>query len=172
MKTNDETQGEASQVDRSCSDSSASAGDCNMIMPGPLRACNCFTTRLAARVVSRIYEKHLSAAGLTSTQFPLLVWLGGKQGTTMQEMSSALAMERTTIIRALQPLERDGLIVFSTHAADTRRKVIMLSAAGNEKLAQAMPAWERAQEEFENRFGAGFAQQMRAAMLSLGQVGK
>jgi DNA-binding MarR family transcriptional regulator len=72
-----------------------------------------------------------------------------------------MAMERTSVIRALQPLERDGFVAIGPHAEDARRNVVCLTDAGRAKLAQAIPVWQQAQAEFESRFGAALAGQLR-----------
>ena len=38
--------------------------------------CTCFELRKVARTVTRLYDQHLAAAGLRTTQFSLLRWIG------------------------------------------------------------------------------------------------
>jgi DNA-binding MarR family transcriptional regulator len=78
-----------------------------------------------------------------------------------------MVMERTSVVRALQPLERDGFVVIGQDQEDARRNVVRLTHAGRAKLAQAVPVWQQAQAEFENRFGAGLAGQLRESLLAL-----
>jgi DNA-binding MarR family transcriptional regulator len=134
-------------------------------MPETLKICNCFASRQAARVISKLYESHLASASITSTQFSILAMLEYRRTATMKDMSSALAMERTSIIRALQPMERGGLIQVDQGAF--RKHHIALTESGREKLAQAIPAWMRAQQEFEDRFGRDFAETMRNVLLAV-----
>lgn len=126
-----------------------------------LLACNCFASRKAARLITKMYEDHLSRVGLTSTQFSILVYVDEVDVASMKDLAVTLAMERTSVIRALQPLARDGLVTVGPHEDDARRNVVRLTDAGRARLAQALPAWQQAQAEFESRFGAALAGQLR-----------
>ena len=123
--------------------------------------CHCFASRKAARLITKMYEDHLSRVDLTSTQFSILVYLGEVEAASMKALALALAMERTSVIRALQPLARDGLVAIGQHEDDARRNVVRLTDAGRARLAQAVPVWLVAQAEFESRFGAVLAGQLR-----------
>jgi DNA-binding MarR family transcriptional regulator len=129
--------------------------------------CNCFASRKAARLVTKLYEDHLSGVGLTSTQFSILVYVDEIGMVSMKDLVETLAMERTSVIRALQPLERDGLMAIGPDQEDARRNVVRLTGAGRAKLADAVPVWQQAQAEFESRFGAGLAAQLRESLLAL-----
>jgi DNA-binding MarR family transcriptional regulator len=123
--------------------------------------CHCFASRKAARLITKMYEDHLSRVDLTSTQFSILVYVGEVEAASMKALALALAMERTSVIRALQPLARDGLVAIGQHEDDARRNVVRLTDAGRARLAQAVPVWLAAQAEFERRFGAALAGQLR-----------
>jgi DNA-binding MarR family transcriptional regulator len=126
-----------------------------------LIACNCFAARKAARLITKMYEDHLSRVNLTSTQFSILAYVDEADAASMKDLVETMAMERTSVIRALQPLERDGFVAIGPHAEDARRNVVCLTDAGRAKLAQAIPVWQQAQAEFESRFGAALAGQLR-----------
>lgn len=132
-----------------------------------LDSCNCFASRKAARLITKMYEDHLAPAGLTSSQFALLAHLDETGSASIKHLVDALAMERTSIVRALQPLERDGFVVQKPDQDDARRNLVSLSAAGRRQLARAIPLWQAAQAEFERKFGAGMARQMRESLRSL-----
>lgn len=132
-----------------------------------LIACNCFASRKAARLVTKMYEDHLSRVNLTSTQFSILVYIDEVKEGSMKDLAEAMVMERTSVIRALQPLARDGLVAIGPHEDDTRRNVVRLTDAGRARLAQAMPVWQTAQAEFESKFGAGPAGELRQSLSTL-----
>ena len=132
-----------------------------------LDSCNCFASRKAARLVTKLYEDHLAAAGLTSSQFALLAHLDEAGAASVRDLVEALAMERTSIVRALQPLERDGLARQVPDPQDARRHLVSLTTDGRARLGQAIPLWQAAQAEFERKFGSGLAQQMRASVRGL-----
>lgn len=129
--------------------------------------CNCFASRKAARLITKLYEDHLARVELTSTQFSILVYVDEIGAASMKDLVEAMVMERTSVIRALQPLERDGLLTIGPHEDDARRNVVRLTDAGRARLAQALPVWQEAQAEFEARFGAELAGQLRQSLATV-----
>lgn len=75
-----------------------------------LEDCNCFTLRSAARHVSQLYDQFLASAGLRTTQFSILAKLKSLGPLTINALAKEMVMDRTTLGRNIQPLERDGLI--------------------------------------------------------------
>jgi DNA-binding MarR family transcriptional regulator len=133
-----------------------------------LDLCNCFASRKAARLITKLYEEHLSGVQLTGTQFSILVYVDELGAASMKDLVEALVMERTSVVRALQPLERDGLLAIGPHHEDSRRNVIRLTEAGRHRLGQAVPVWQAAQAEFEQKFGSELASQLRASTRKMG----
>jgi DNA-binding MarR family transcriptional regulator len=134
-----------------------------------LSLCNCFATRQAARWVTKLYERHLAEVQLTSAQFSILVALGEEGRLTMADLAKVLVMDRTTLLRALKPLQRESLLKNAASEADPRQLVFSLSSAGERRLEQAMPVWRKAQEEFESGMGSREAARLRGALLALAQ---
>ncbi len=123
--------------------------------------------------MSQLYERHLAAAGLTSTQFSILGALGRAATLTMNELARAMVMERTTLVRALQPLLRGGLV--ASAAGDgarpcgpgQRRLQLALTDDGRERLDDALVHWRAAQDEFERRFGSQRAAWLRRELFRI-----
>jgi len=119
--------------------------------------------RQAARQVTQLYDRHLSASGLRTSQLSILVNLSRSGPQSIHDLAISLVMDRTTLGRGIRPLERDGLIEIG-EGADGRTKSLKLTAAGRKKLAQALPHWKAAQTEFETAFGAKEAAALRATL--------
>lgn len=119
--------------------------------PDPGRECVMLRVRMTARAVTRHYEAHMSASGLTGAQFSLLASLKSDPGLTATDLADRLAIDRTTLVRNLEILERDGLLV---SAKDGRARRKTLSKAGEKALAKAMPLWRKAQDELVGKLGA------------------
>jgi len=136
-----------------------------------LDLCNCFAARQAARHITRLYERHLAVADLTSAQFSILVVLDEKRRASMSDLADALVMDRTTLLRAVKPLQRDGFVTGKRGQGegDPRQVSLSLSAAGREKLKEAMTRWLSAQREFEAQVGPARAARMRSDLLTLEQ---
>jgi DNA-binding MarR family transcriptional regulator len=131
--------------------------------------CNCFAARQASRFISQLYERHLVGVGLTSAQLSILSLLAQAPGMTMSELAGAMVMERTTLVRAIKPLQRDRLVVAAPAAPGGRTLALSLSAAGERKLADATPLWRAAQEDFESRVGRRRAARLRRELLAITQ---
>src|SRR5687767_736485 len=96
--------------------------------PAPrLDACNCFAVRQAARHVTRMYEKHLAEAGLTSAQFSILGVLSQAGEMSMVALANALVMDRTTLLRAMKPLQREELVRSRPGLPDPRQLMFSLT---------------------------------------------
>jgi DNA-binding MarR family transcriptional regulator len=126
-----------------------------------LPQCNCLALRQAARHVTQFYDQYLASTGLRSTQFSILAklhWLGPM---TINALARELVMDRTTLGRTMLPLERDGLIAIREGVVDRRSKQLGVTKAGTVRLQRAAKLWVEAQREFEERFGAGRATDLR-----------
>jgi len=138
-----------------------------MKTPTRQQLCNCFAIRQAARHVTRLYERHLSDADLTSAQFSIIAILDETGGMTMLELAGTLVMDRTTLLRAIKPLQRDDLLKSESSPNDPRQLVYSLTSAGERRFKKALPLWMKAQEEFEAEVGAQDAARIREELLGL-----
>jgi DNA-binding MarR family transcriptional regulator len=129
-----------------------------------LEDCNCLAVRQAARHVTQFYDQYLTRAGLRATQFSILSRLRRKGPMTINALAAEMVMDRTTLGRNIQPLERDGLIRIVASAADRRSKEIHLTPVGDKRLQTAIKEWTHAQTRFESAVGSGRASDLRALL--------
>ena len=130
--------------------------------------CVCFNLRWVARAVTQFFDAELRRHGIRPTQTPILSALAAKPGWSMDELSDWLGMERTTLVRNLRPLERDGLVQLSGTGRGGKVSV-SLTAKGKKELAEALPAWRAAQRAVvktlgEERWSAILTDLERAAL--------
>lgn len=71
-------------------------------------------------------------------------------------------MDRTTLTANLKPLERRRLVRVGTDKEDRRSRVMALTPAGEKLLAFAIPVWERAHGEIDDRVGKPNTDRLRA----------
>ncbi len=126
--------------------------------------CNCFALRSAARHTTQLYDQFLAPIGLRTTQFSILAKLKRKGPLRINELAADIVMDRTTMGRAIQPLEREGLIRIEAPASDRRAKDVHLTKAGETCLQEALKAWSQAQARFEADFGVGRASELRSLL--------
>lgn len=125
--------------------------------------CNCLALRQAARHVSQIYDSHLAAVGLKGSQFSILAKLNRLGPLSINELAKSMVMDRTTLGRAVRPLQRDKLLIIGA-GDDGRTRRLQLTAAGQAKLRAAATQWREAQKKFELAYGAGESAELRTAL--------
>ena len=128
-----------------------------------LTACNCLALRQAARHVSQIYDGHLASEGLRTTQYSVLAKLNRLGPMSINELAKSMVMDRTTLGRAIRPLERDGLLTIGA-GYDGRTRSLRLTASGGARLKAAKAKWREAQKGFEMAFGARDAADLRTVL--------
>jgi DNA-binding MarR family transcriptional regulator len=110
-----------------------------------MQNCVCINLRLVTRAMTRFFDATRRRMGLRPTQTPILRALQAKSWR-MAELSNRLAMERTTLVRNLRPLKRDGLVKVKGGGRGGRVELI-ITEKGRRKLAETYPAWRSAQEK-------------------------
>lgn len=131
------------------------------------QACNCLALRQAARFVTQLYERHLTPVGVTPAQFSIMANLAVRPGLLMSDLADRLVMDRTTLLRALKPMQRDGLVETAASELDARAHALSLTKLGERTFGQAKVAWQVAQNEFETQFGRDRAKALRDELFSL-----
>ena len=114
--------------------------------------CACFDLRKATRAVSRMYDDFLRDEGLNITQFSLLRLIRTEKELSISTLGRYMVMDRTSITRALAPLERDGLID-SRPGADRRIRIVSVTNKGRKLVEEAEPKWRRAQQALIETIG-------------------
>ncbi len=116
------------------------------------RECAALRTRMAARKVTRAYDEALRPLGLKVTQFTLLVAIKRGAPDSISRLADNLALERTTLTRNLQRLEKDGLIEIGPEGY-RRARSLRLTERGEARLEQALPIWRTIQDRLVAELG-------------------
>lgn len=115
-------------------------------------ACTCASLRRASRAITQLYDGALQAAGVTSTQFTLMSTLSQLGETPVSQLAGALGMDRTSLTRTLRPLQ-NAKLVRVVPGPDGRVRPLVVTPAGERKLAEALPLWESVQRRVVRRMG-------------------
>ena len=126
--------------------------------------CNCLVVRQAARHITQFYDRLLAPSGLRTTQFSILARLRRLGPMTINALAKEMVMDRTTLGRNIQPLERDGLIAVEPGRRDRRSKVLQLTEAGKARYRAGARGWIEAQRQFETAFGTERTAEMRTIL--------
>jgi DNA-binding MarR family transcriptional regulator len=129
--------------------------------------CLCLHLQRAARAVARRFDAALRPVGLTNGQFSLLMSLNRPQAASIGDVSTVLAMDRTTLTANLKPLERRGLVTVTVDDADKRTRRLTLTPAGQALLCAAVPAWRRTHAEIERLLAEPTPDRLRADLRAL-----
>jgi DNA-binding MarR family transcriptional regulator len=126
--------------------------------------CNCLVVRQAARCVTQFYDRYLAEAGLRTTQYGILAKLKRHGPMSINALAAELVMDRTTLGRNVQPLERDGLIAIEPDPQDRRSRVLRLTRIGANRFERAHSGWAEAQRRFEDTYGGNRAAELRRTL--------
>ena len=123
------------------------------LMPDSLRSvgCTCFTLRKLTRTVTRLYDQHLAAAGIKTTQYSLLRWIA-HEPVPIALLAARMNTERTTLSRNLKPLIDAGWVMLKA-GTDPRQRIATITASGREVIKSANQAWRQAQSKLEAAMG-------------------
>jgi DNA-binding MarR family transcriptional regulator len=100
--------------------------------------CACTTLRRAARAVTAAYDAALAPSGLRITQFSILRKLARLGPLPVTRLAAEAALDRPTMGRNLNPLERRGLVRIEVGNVDQRERVAYLTAAGEAAIEAAL----------------------------------
>ena len=117
------------------------------------RPCACNSVRRAARILARAYDSALDGCGLNITQLAVMRAVERHPGQPLTRVAEDLAMDRTSLYRALAGLQRQRWISLSA-GPDGRARSASVTAAGAAALERAHPRWSLLQRRLKERFGA------------------
>src|SRR5881275_1267513 len=114
--------------------------------------CVCFNLRWVTRKVTQFYDAEMRRHGIRPTQGTILASLNARKTWNMAELSDWLGMERTTLVRNLRPLQRDGLVQISGGGRGNRVE-LAITTKGRKQIEKLTPAWKSAQSAVVKTLG-------------------
>ena len=105
--------------------------------------CACTALRKASRAVTRLYDEMMDGTGMSIVQFSILRNIARHDALPLMQLADLLVMDRTTLYRALKPIEQRGWISLSD--GEGRAKLASLTEDGQKALNGATSAWQAAQ---------------------------
>src|SRR5438067_184335 len=106
--------------------------------------CVCFNLRRVTRKVTQFYDAEMRRHGIRPTQGSILASLNSKESWNMAELSDWLGMDRTTLVRNLRPLQRDGFVKTAGGGRGNRVE-LTITTKGRNQVEKLTPAWKSAQ---------------------------
>jgi len=110
--------------------------------------CLFMRVRQLDRIISRIFSDALRDSPLPGPQLTLAVAIALREEATPQQLAADLGIEKSSLSRNLDQLEKSGILV--SHLSDGgRRMAVSLTDAGHRALLDVWPKWEAAQSLVE-----------------------
>ncbi|HHB76523.1 MAG TPA: MarR family transcriptional regulator [Desulfobulbus sp.] len=124
-------------------------------------SCLLSSLRLVTRAVTKIYDDAMRPLGLRGTQFNLLAATFLMGPVPISKLAEVLVMDRTTLTRNLSLLEKQGMIDISP-GKDQRTRAATVTDSGKHVLKEAIPLWEKAQQQVTVKLGKNRTKSMLA----------
>ena len=118
---------------------------------------------IAARSMRVALEKELALAGISPTQWMLLMALGEKDHQGQTELGKMVNLDNATITRSLDKLQEMGLIVRNQDRDDRRAQIVSLTSEGQ----IAYRDWNAIGKKVNNRASASLTNAERKKLLEL-----
>lgn len=99
-----------------------------------------FLVNRAARLFAQALAQRLEPLGLTIGAFPVLLALWARDGRSQREIARDLPLDETTLVRTLDRMARDGLVVRERDPDDRRRMIVRLTDTAKDLREPALAA--------------------------------
>lgn len=129
-----------------------------------LEECAYFDLRRASRALSRFYDDFMRDTPIKGTQFSFLRMILVEKELTLSTLGRYMAMDRTSVTRALDPLIREKFVKIRKSDEDGRVRYVSLTKKGREAVEHAEPYWRKAQEALLDAIGSTRWQSMRSVL--------
>ncbi len=116
--------------------------------------CYCINYRRAANTLTKYYDAAFAPIGLTGNQFFLLNSIQQLGSCNKSELAQYTSLDRTTIIRNLNTLEKKELVE-PAPGASRRSSAIQLSETGSKAFMAGLNIWNKLQAEVQEVLGEG-----------------
>ena len=127
------------------------------------RGCSSYKVRRLSRRLSQLFDGHVAATGLKTTQYSLLNHVARLGPMRPGELARSMGLDASTLTRNLRPLVAAGWMEVGP-GDDERSRRVSLTVAGVAKRAEAQRAWKRAQLAFNERLGAARVARLHAVV--------
>lgn len=115
-------------------------------------SCIQFNLKKTSRKISAYYDEIFLPVELKSTQFSVLIVVASEEARSIAGISRLVDVDRTTLQRSLEILNRNGLISIEREDKGNIR-FVSITGPGKKKLEVAIPLWKMAQDTINKALG-------------------
>jgi DNA-binding MarR family transcriptional regulator len=138
---------------------------------GPLTDYLGYALRRAQMAAVGEFLEAFADMDLRPTQFAVLTLIDANPGVRQTEVCAALGIQKANFVPLLNELERRGLALRKSVAADRRSSALHLTALGNSTLQRACAVHEVYESRFVTRLGRRGRDQLLALLNKVMDVG-
>ncbi|PJZ44563.1 MarR family winged helix-turn-helix transcriptional regulator [Leptospira brenneri] len=132
-------------------------------------SCLNLSLRRTSRLVTSYYDLLLKPSGLRITQFTLLVAVAYEKDPSITDLARLTDIDRTTLQRSLDILNRDGLVKIEKKEIGNVRSV-SLTKKGEVALVKAVALWKQTQKTIIDSLGKSEFKQTLKILNELGNL--
>lgn len=115
-------------------------------------SCHCLNVRRAAHSITDYYNNILFPCNINLNQFSLLKNVKKMEPVNVSDLSVAMRLDRTTMVRNIKIMEEKGYVAdISPDSARSRQ--LQLTDKGNSVLNESMILWNKAQDNIIEYLG-------------------
>ena len=114
--------------------------------------CTCLNLRRSANALTDIYNQYLKLSELTISQYSILRHIHSLSPVNVSDLSNALRLDRTTLVRNLKHLEEKNLVMDISECG-SRNRELQLTENGKHVFLVANGLWEEAQSDLVKYLG-------------------
>lgn len=131
--------------------------------------CFALQARKTANQIARIYNNAVADLGLEMSQISTLFLIAVEGADTMARAADVLGVERSTLVRNIGVLQRDGFVTRSTGVGVAGYR---LTASGRTMVEKAIPRWQSIQQSIERQIAQSNSDDPRPGMRALRRAAK
>jgi DNA-binding MarR family transcriptional regulator len=133
--------------------------------------CHCLKVRRASNSITKTYDKYLTPSGISVSQFSVMEHISKLSPVTVSELALECQLDRTTLVRNLKTLEEKGY-VSDISEKDSRKRQLVLTTLGRERLDDAEILWSQAQEYIRSSLGESDLESLTEMMSKIERICK
>ena len=114
--------------------------------------------------LASLHEELLEPLGISAGELAILLLIDAREPESQQQVARRLSVDRTTMVALIDALEGKDLVARRPDAADRRRNVVELTAAGRNTLRRATRASDQAEQRLLAELDEAEAAQLRSLL--------
>lgn len=123
--------------------------------------CLYFSSGRFNRIIAQMSDREFKKLGLSSTAAFILMSLEDNDALNPSEIADQLSLDRSTITRFLDKLQRDGLII---RTSEGRKVTVVLTEQGTALQPQLKQLWSQLNEAYQRVLGVDVEERIRTEL--------